>query len=139
VQLQAVVPQQQVKESVRWCTESLLVKCHKGHHVPLCQRGGRGVLRHAAGFELHHCHEPLVHEASQMTLRDLGRGPVLFCHGSRGKEKQRSLNPKNLPFPSSSLFLFRRREGGEEGMMDSARGCRGAQGRSSAFIAVWCQ
>jgi hypothetical protein len=23
-------------------------------------------------------------------------------------------------------------------MMDSVRGCRGAQGRSSAFIAVWC-
>jgi hypothetical protein len=37
-----------------------------------------------------------------MVLHDLGRDPVLFRHGSGGKEKQCSLNPKNI-FPFFSL------------------------------------
>jgi hypothetical protein len=41
-----------------------------------------------------------------MFLRHLERGPVLFRHGLRGKEKQRYLNPeKSTLSPSFSLSL----------------------------------
>jgi hypothetical protein len=67
-----------------------------------------------------------------MILHDRGRDPVFFHHGLRGKEQQHSLNPKNLPFLplslSLSLFLFTRKEGGEEAMIDCVRGCKGAKG-----------
>jgi hypothetical protein len=67
-----------------------------------------------------------------MVLYGLGRGPVLFHHGLGGKEKQCSISPKNLP------SLSRHWDGGEEAMADSARGCRGAQGRPFAFIDPLC-
>jgi hypothetical protein len=68
-------------------------------------------------------------------MRDLGRGPVLFHHDSRGKEKQCSLNPQNISF---SLSFFRHKEGDEKTMTDCSRGCKGAQGRPYAFIALRC-
>jgi hypothetical protein len=70
-----------VEESVRWRNESPLIKCYKGHHVSLHGRGGHGVPRHIEGHELHRHHKPLIHEALQVTMHNLGRGPVLFRHG----------------------------------------------------------
>jgi hypothetical protein len=66
---------------VRWHTEFPLIKCYKGHHVSFRWRGECRVLWHVAGRELRCHHKPLVHEALQVTLRDLGRGPILFRHG----------------------------------------------------------
>jgi hypothetical protein len=95
---------------VQWHIESLHIKCHKGHHVSHHRCRGCEVLRHVTGDEFPCYHNSLVHEALQMSMRDLGRGPILFRHRSRGKEKQRSLNPQNLPFLSPSLFLGSRKE-----------------------------
>jgi hypothetical protein len=116
-------------------TESPLVECHKGHHVFLHRSGGHGVLEHAADHELCRRHEPLAHEVLQVLLHDRGRGPVLFRHGSRGKEKQRSLSPKKLPFLSHKHTLFRRKKEDEKAMADCARGHKGVQGRTFTFIA----
>jgi hypothetical protein len=122
VQLQVIVPQQQAEESVRWHTKSPLIKCHKGHHVSLRGRRERGVLWHAAGCKLCHRHEPLDHEALQVTLRNLRRGLALFCHGLRRKEKQHSPSPDNSLFfflsPFFSLFLFRRSESASSPLVD---------------------
>jgi hypothetical protein len=106
--------QQQAEESVQWHIESLLVKCHEGDHISLHQRGGREVLGHVAGHELHSRYDPLAHNVLQVLLRDLGRGPVLFCHVSGGKEKHCSLNLKNLSYFSFSLSFLRRKEEGKK-------------------------
>jgi hypothetical protein len=53
--------------------KSLLIKCHKGHHVSLRRWRGRGVLRHVTGHKFRHYHKSLVHEALQMAMCDLGR------------------------------------------------------------------
>jgi hypothetical protein len=99
------------------------------------QRGGCEILRHTAGYELRRRHEPPTHEALQVRLRNLKRGLVLFRHGLRGQEKQRSIMPKQTPL---SLSLFKHREGGEEAMGIHARGHRGALGQPSTFIAPRC-
>jgi hypothetical protein len=90
-----------------------------------------GVLRHVAGHELRHHHEPLAHEPLLLLLRDLGSGPILFRHGSRGKEKQRSLSLKNLS-------LFRCKENDKKETIDGVRGRKGAQAQLFAFIALRC-
>jgi hypothetical protein len=109
------VLQQQAEELVRRHTESPLVICHECQHVTLRWHKGSRILKHIAGRELHRRNEPMAHEVLQVHLRDLGRGLVLFHHGSRGKEKQHFLSPKNLPFLyfslSLPLSLFRGREG----------------------------
>jgi hypothetical protein len=89
----------------------LLLKCHESHHVSLRRCGGRKILRHVAGCELHRHHQPLAHEVLQVHLCDLRRDPVLFHHGSRGKEKQCSLSPKNLPILSLSFQAQGRKRG----------------------------
>jgi hypothetical protein len=77
-----------------------------------------------AGCEFHRCLEPLAYENLEVHLRDLKRGPIMFCHGLRGEEKQRSLRLQK----SLSLSLFRHREVGEEAKSIHARECRGTQG-----------
>jgi hypothetical protein len=106
VQLQAIVPQQQVKEPVRWHTKSPLVKRHKGHHVSLHGHGEHEVLWHAVGRKLHRRHEPLVRETLQVTLHNIGRGSVMFRHCLRRKEKKHSPNPGTSLFFSFSFFLL---------------------------------
>jgi hypothetical protein len=123
-----------MKEQVQRRTESPLIKCHKEHHISFHRHGEHGVIWHTARRELCRRHKPLFYKLLQVTLHNHGRGPVLFCHGLRMKEKQNSLNP-SIPlfffflfsfFLFTSLFIFRRREGGKEGMAECARGCKGA-------------
>jgi hypothetical protein len=83
---------------------------------------GHGVLGHAASHELRRHHELLAHEILQVLLRDLRRGPVLFHHESRGKEKQHYLKPQK----SLSPLFFRCREEDEKATTDCARGHKGA-------------
>jgi hypothetical protein len=83
------------------------------HHISLYQHGGHGILGlgHALGHKIHRCHEPLPHEALEVVLCDHGKGSFMFCHGSRGKEKQWSLSPKISLFNLSlSLSLLGERK-----------------------------
>jgi hypothetical protein len=124
------------------------------HRVPTCKKlprpphillwaWGCMVLQHTVGRNLYHRQKPLVLKALQVILCDLGRGPVLFHHGLREKEKQYSLNPRNPPFSFFfslffSIFHFNRRKGAEEGTTDCAREYGGAQGQPFAFITPRC-
>jgi hypothetical protein len=56
-----------------------------------------------AGCEFHRCLEPLAYENLEVHLRDLKRRPIMFRHGLRGEEKQRSLRlQKSLSLSSGT-------------------------------------
>jgi hypothetical protein len=90
---------------VQWQTESPLVKSHKGHHLSVGESRECGIFLHAIGRELCRHHEPLFREILQVLLHNFGRGPILFGHGLRRKEKQHSLN-LGIPLSFSSLFFI---------------------------------
>jgi hypothetical protein len=59
----------------------LASKMPHSHHVSIRGHRGRRVLWHMAGREPRRRHEPLVRKVLQVTLHNIGRGPVLFHHG----------------------------------------------------------